>query len=202
MHRQSARARRRDPCARQDGRPRERVLASVREMTVGPRPGYDSSAPPSYGGVHVTCPIAVGRGWPGPALRRTDPCGCSSVVERQLPKLNVAGSTPVTRFKPLPINALCEPAARSSAPACERSHRQSRESMDIWRAHVRLAGCLFVRNDRTKGRSAVGDAVGRGPRGRAAPNGCRGTTSIRDVPAHVVTVTLGSPVKSSRHLCE
>ncbi len=25
-------------------------------------------------------------------------CGCSSVVERQLPKLNVAGSSPVTRF--------------------------------------------------------------------------------------------------------
>ena len=26
-------------------------------------------------------------------------CGCSSVVERQLPKLNVVGSTPITRSK-------------------------------------------------------------------------------------------------------
>jgi hypothetical protein len=26
------------------------------------------------------------------------PCGCNSVVECQLPKLNVAGSSPVTRF--------------------------------------------------------------------------------------------------------
>jgi|TARA_R110002073_G_scaffold104622_3_gene236359 hypothetical protein len=29
-----------------------------------------------------------------PAMKR----GCSSVVERQLPKLNVAGSSPVSRF--------------------------------------------------------------------------------------------------------
>ena len=27
-------------------------------------------------------------------------CGCSSVVERQLPKLNVDGSSPFTRFSP------------------------------------------------------------------------------------------------------
>jgi hypothetical protein len=26
-------------------------------------------------------------------------CGCNSVVECQLPKLNVAGSSPVTRFQ-------------------------------------------------------------------------------------------------------
>ncbi len=31
-------------------------------------------------------------------LSYTD-CGCSSVVERQLPKLNVVGSSPITRFQ-------------------------------------------------------------------------------------------------------
>jgi hypothetical protein len=32
------------------------------------------------------------------------PCGCNSVVECQLPKLNVAGSSPVTRFILRPLN--------------------------------------------------------------------------------------------------
>jgi hypothetical protein len=33
------------------------------------------------------------------AMLKGTSCGCSSVVERQLPKLNVVGSSPITRFK-------------------------------------------------------------------------------------------------------
>jgi hypothetical protein len=33
-------------------------------------------------------------------------CGCSSVVERQLPKLNVVGSSPIIRFDPKTLEAV------------------------------------------------------------------------------------------------
>ena len=84
-------------------------------------------------------------------------CGCNSVVECQLPKLNVAGSSPVTRLPTAPAGNPPRPGLRIRS--CEEGHSGPVDALGMATGGADTSTVLRrhqIRSARVNGRRAAG----------------------------------------------